>query len=891
MRYIKGISIMTIVVLIFHIFGLNAGLLATSEQSTSNEVSVEYVTHSDEDIEWNLVVDVTNESEDDEVNVAIEFSKGLSHGSIDGTNSIDVEQTANGYLLKSSKSIQEEFKITTVRTDDLVDSYQLKAVVSFDGQQIKDFDEKSLEMPVLTQLDETESNEQADESSSEMTSNEEDAEEQVESSEDDEAETEDDTGSSEVESHSEDGESDDSASGSKEKPVEQSKTLDENEEENQKSNQDQVVKQKETNSQNNKVDATKSLFVSLSTSGSYFSGTNAIVVPTTLVGTSQNDHTRPHRLWSKDGTVYVAVKSTHSLQFITLNGVTSTNFDEYNPLVPIYIDGVEYNPKDGLKGNTKDSHWTVFKFPLTDLNLNDDGIYTFFIKGIGGGHDVGGDLLFEIPKTDVTANKVWDGGTERPSITLHLLVSAAGEAPHQIKNATVDGNEIPAWQYTWEEVPQYDPYGREYIFTADEADVPVNYVKSLDGLTVTNTYNPEQIDIHVTKEWIGPAAEAVTVQLFADGTDTGRTLVLNEANNWSDTFADLNVFDDQTGNQISYTVQEIDIPGYSSDVLGSVDNGFVVTNTNDETLDIQVAKEWVGPAANEVTIQLFSGGVDTGEMITLNATNNWSGAFENLRKYDETTGVKIDYIVQEVALEGYTSHKTGSVEEGFTFTNTNDELIDVVVTKEWIGPETGEVTVSLLADGTDTGITEVLNEDNQWSAVFTGFRKYDDETGNEIEYEVIELNVPDGYEASYRAEDGVLIVTNTALYGSLTIYKVDENGDPLAGAMFELNGSDGFSMTGTSDEFGLIIFDELPLGEYTLTETKAPEGYRLLEGERTISISSDQLHVNETIENTLQDWEIPKTGGIGTIGFYGVGAILMATALFLLWRRRKENNE
>ncbi|MFC0015427.1 MULTISPECIES: Cna B-type domain-containing protein [Allobacillus] len=877
MRYIKGISIITIVVLIFHIFGLNAGLLATSDQSSSNKVTVDYVAHSDEGIQWNLSIDVKTESENGEVEVEVEFSPGLSHGAIDVSNSIEVELTATGYLLKSSGAFQEEVKITTLRTDDPVEVYKLNAIASFDEQEIRDFAEKAIELPALDQSTEEESNEQADESSIETKS------EEVELTE----------------------KNDESTSESKDKLEEQPNTKDTKDE---KTDQDQQVerdekkdsskedekKSQETNSKSDDTIeeiASKSLFVSLSTSGNYFSGSNAIVVPTSLVGTSQNDHTRPHRLWSNGGTVYVAVKSTHTLQFMTLNGVTSTDFDEYNPLVPIYIDGVEYNPKDGLKGNTKDSHWTVFKFPLTDLNLNDDGIYTFFIKGIGGGHDVGGDLLFEIPKTDVTANKVWDGGTERPSITLHLLVSAAGEAPHQIKNATVDGNEIPAWQYTWEEVPQYDPYGREYIFTADEADVPVNYVKSLDGLTVTNTYNPEQIDIHVTKEWIGPAAEAVTVQLFADGTDTGRTLVLNEANNWSDTFADLNVFDDQTGNQISYTVQEIDIPGYSSDVLGSVDNGFVVTNTNDETLDIQVAKEWVGPAANEVTIQLFSGGVDTGEMITLNATNNWSGAFENLRKYDETTGVKIDYIVQEVALEGYTSHKTGSVEEGFTFTNTNDELIDVVVTKEWIGPETGEVTVSLLADGTDTGITEVLNEDNQWSAVFTGFRKYDDETGNEIEYEVIELNVPDGYEASYRAEDGVLIVTNTALYGSLTIYKVDENGDPLAGAMFELNGSDGFSMTGTSDEFGLIIFDELPLGEYTLTETKAPEGYRLLEGERTISISSDQLHVNETIENTLQDWEIPKTGGIGTIGFYGVGAILMATALFLLWRRRKENNE
>lgn len=203
MRSIKGISMLTIVVLIFHIFGLNAGILATSDPSTSNEVMVEYVTHSDEDIQWNLGVDVTGESEESEVEVEVHFSPGLSRGSIDVSKSVDVEQTTSGYVLKSAESIQEEVEITTVRTDDLVDTYQVEAVATFDEQTIEDFAEKSIELPVVTQSTEEELNEQADDVSFDSDSDEEDAEQAESTDEVDEADTDQEAGSSEEESQSE----------------------------------------------------------------------------------------------------------------------------------------------------------------------------------------------------------------------------------------------------------------------------------------------------------------------------------------------------------------------------------------------------------------------------------------------------------------------------------------------------------------------------------------------------------------------------------------------------------------------------------------------------------------------------------------------------------------
>lgn len=49
-----------------------------------------------------------------------------------------------------------------MRTDDLVDTYQVEAVATFDEQTIEDFAEKSIELPVVTQSTEEELNEQAD---------------------------------------------------------------------------------------------------------------------------------------------------------------------------------------------------------------------------------------------------------------------------------------------------------------------------------------------------------------------------------------------------------------------------------------------------------------------------------------------------------------------------------------------------------------------------------------------------------------------------------------------------------------------------------------------------------------------------------------------------------
>ncbi|MBP1039427.1 hypothetical protein I6N95_00265 [Vagococcus sp. BWB3-3] len=68
--------------------------------------------------------------------------------------------------------------------------------------------------------------------------------------------------------------------------------------------------------------------------------------------------------------------------------------------------------------------------------------------------------------------------------------------------------------------------------------------------------------------------------------------------------------------------------------------------------------------------------------------------------------------------------------------------------------------------------------------------------------------------------------------GSAELVKKDKDGNPLEGAEFTLTLKDsvGEKTVVTSDEDGKVVFENLAPGEYTVTETKAAEGYILSEG-------------------------------------------------------------
>src|SRR5699024_1702837 len=113
--------------------------------------------------------------------------------------------------------------------------------------------------------------------------------------------------------------------------------------------------------------------------------------------------------------------------------------------------------------------------------------------------------------------------------------------------------------------------------------------------------------------------------------------------------------------------------------------------------------------------------------------------------------------------------------------------------------------------------------------------------------------------------------------GSLNIIKIDKDSEEvLAGAELELRDDNGqLVIAGTTDEDGQLSFTDIPIGSYQLIETKAPEGYRLLRNPIDVEINGENLEVELHVENSKSGWELPSTGGMGTILFYGLGAIIM----------------
>lgn len=84
------------------------------------------------------------------------------------------------------------------------------------------------------------------------------------------------------------------------------------------------------------------------------------------------------------------------------------------------------------------------------------------------------------------------------------------------------------------------------------------------------------------------------------------------------------------------------------------------------------------------------------------------------------------------------------------------KLIDISVEKKWdniINDIPKEVTIELLKDNKVLD-TVTLNNENNWTYTWNEIEKSD-------EYSVKEINIPDGYTATYRQEENKFIVTNT----------------------------------------------------------------------------------------------------------------------------------
>ena len=289
------------------------------------------------------------------------------------------------------------------------------------------------------------------------------------------------------------------------------------------------------------------------------------------------------------------------------------------------------------------------------------------------------------------------------------------------------------------------------------------------------------------------------------------------------------------------------------------------------------------------------------------------------------------------------------------------EKIDKTVTKTWDGTKQNSIKVKLTAKAGDLVLTNsnykslpsndkmtvtlsenTQNAANSWMYKWTDLPKYyykEDGTKQEISYSVHELETKDNteralengditkngdlyYIVGYTDADNSTTITNTELKGSIRVQKTDRDGNPLTGAEFEIKkkNSNGeyVSITNSdkktteivndsnSKDNGMAIarFDNLEVGEYQITETKAPEGYSLLAKPIivTIPFAGDKAengegvynYGNETLYFSIRTnvknnklFNMPASGGRFKATLIGIAVMIMAAGCYILRHRRK----
>ena len=164
------------------------------------------------------------------------------------------------------------------------------------------------------------------------------------------------------------------------------------------------------------------------------------------------------------------------------------------------------------------------------------------------------------------------------------------------------------------------------------------------------------------------------------------------------------------------------------------------------------------------------------------------------------------------------------------------------------------------------------------------------------------------------AENLAMKAYNTPNFGSLTVQKFSEGDDIMDGVQFRLVAEDDTVYEGVTDENGICVFDELPTGTYTLTETATHKGSQLLPDNITVTIpisktaeevNDENLDIAEAVLNPAtgkyEFWdptinitdavlmELPMTGDNNKMLYAGLVVALgfITSGMYIVARRRR----
>ena len=403
--------------------------------------------------------------------------------------------------------------------------------------------------------------------------------------------------------------------------------------------------------------------------------------------------------------------------------------------------------------------------------------------------------------------------------SLEIKLLANGTAISYKGEASVRILKSANWKYTFEDLYELDENGKTIKYSIQEV-LPADVKKSFINLTGTpevnnkkatliNQKSDERVSVSVKKIWkdlnnndITENLPEITFKLWkvVNGQDKFlQDIKLPIGGKYETVITGLPKYDEK-GLRIVYKITEEVPNGYYAEpavtVVGENSVSFEITNRTMPKIDIGVEKKWVNKDGNalpegynlpdSIRVKLLANGKETGKTIDLLKSNNWKGEFKGLDRKD-ASGKDIEYTIEEIMPEKFKETFVGSVvnpkeDNGYKAVITNkdtDQKVKVKIKKVWQDVNgsdiTGtiadnvEVTVAILRyDGkvagkdTYTPIKEAikLSKANNWEFESDYLPKLDDK-GNEIVYDVREVEVPSGYWASKAKKDNTFEFTIT----------------------------------------------------------------------------------------------------------------------------------
>lgn len=364
----------------------------------------------------------------------------------------------------------------------------------------------------------------------------------------------------------------------------------------------------------------------------------------------------------------------------------------------------------------------------------------------------------------------------------------------------------------------------------------------------TNTHIPETVTVTVDKVWEdsenqdGLRPDTIHIKLVSNG--IVKDAYLDTDSNWHLEFEGLPKYRDH-GILNEYSVQEVDVDGYTSTV--TTEDGYAFTIKNDHVpavIDIPITEEWIddnnrdGLRPDSHTV-ILTDGTNTIEEIVLDKDNGYGIILKDMPKYKD--GVEIDYQIKDFEVDGYTTDIVKSDEApAFNITNTHiPEATTITVTEEWhdhddydkIRPE----KVTLTLTGSDGNVYEKTVTKDTWTTAFSDLPK--NSKGEQIIYTLAQEGIK-GYNTTITNThtDAITVINEHEPVKTITVtvtWNDENNKDNIRPDKVTVKLADGTTAISTKEiknDSWNHLFESIPVfngddkASYTITQD-AVNGY------------------------------------------------------------------